>query len=52
MVATAEGLAELGPDFEPLPTGPALLEHWMRELPEGERNVLRVTVESRASTAR
>lgn len=38
--ATAAGLDALGPDFERLPTGAALLEHWRRELPQGERVIL------------
>lgn len=44
IVATEEGLAALGVDFEPLPTGQALLEHWLRELPEGERRILEIVV--------
>ncbi|MFL5303055.1 MAG: ATP-binding protein [Anaeromyxobacteraceae bacterium] len=44
--ATDAGLTVLGPDFEPLPTGPALLERWRRELPSGERAVLEVAVAS------
>lgn len=42
--ATDEGLAALGPDFEPLPTGAALREHVLRTLPEGERKVLEVLI--------
>lgn len=42
--AMPAGLALLGPDFEPLPIGAALLEHWRRRLPEGERRVLDVLV--------
>jgi uncharacterized protein len=42
--ATAEGVAALGPAFEPLPTGAALLEHWLGRLPVGERVVLEVVV--------
>jgi hypothetical protein len=38
---TAEGLAALG-DFEPLPTGSALLAWWRERLPEGERRCLDV----------
>jgi hypothetical protein len=30
----------LGPTFEPLPTGAALLKHWLTELPAGEREIL------------
>lgn len=40
VVATAEGAEALGRDFEPLPTGEALRQHWMARLPEGERRVL------------
>jgi hypothetical protein len=46
LVATEAGVAWLGPDFQPLPTGAALLEHWLRELPLGERACLQVAVES------
>jgi hypothetical protein len=35
--ATDEGRAALGPSFRPLPTGRALREHWLKELPEGEK---------------
>jgi chromosome segregation and condensation protein ScpB len=44
IAATQEGLDLLGPDFEPLPTGSALLEHWRQKLPVGERAVLEVVV--------
>jgi uncharacterized protein len=44
ITATDAGVAELGPDFEPLPTGAALLEHWRTRLPQGERAVLEVLV--------
>jgi hypothetical protein len=40
-VATERALALLGPDFEPLPTGSALLTHWLDQLPSGEAEVLR-----------
>ncbi len=43
IVATDAGIAALG-TFEPLPTGAALLDHWRRELPEGERRILDVVV--------
>jgi hypothetical protein len=39
--ATEAGLDALG-DYQPLPTGDALREHWLRELPEGNRRVLEV----------
>lgn len=38
--ATEDGLAALGKDFEPLPTGEALRAHWLQRLPEGERRIL------------
>lgn len=44
LLATAEGFAELGDGFRPLPTGDALREHWLQRLPEGERKVLEVVV--------
>lgn len=37
---TADGIRALGSNYEPLPTGTALREHWLRVLPEGERRVL------------
>jgi DNA-binding IclR family transcriptional regulator len=41
VTATEEGLAALG-DFEPLPTGAALLNYWLEKLPQGERKLLEV----------
>jgi hypothetical protein len=38
---TAAGARALG-DFDPLPTGPALFEHWMGQLGKAEREVLAV----------
>lgn len=42
IVATAAGAAALPSDFEPLPSGDRLREHWLSEgsLPSGERAVL------------
>lgn len=40
IVATAEGVAALGPDFEPLPIGNALREYWLAHLTGGERAIL------------
>lgn len=42
IIATEDGVAALGDDFVPLPTGDALYEHWTSEgrLPEGERKIL------------
>ncbi len=37
---TQAGIDALGPDYEPLPTGAALREHWLGRLPEGERKIL------------
>jgi hypothetical protein len=42
---TQEGLAALGP-YDPLPSGQALLDHWMRQLGKAEREVLRALVEA------
>lgn len=42
VVVTDAGMEMLGSDFEPLPTGSALLEYWNDRLPEGERKVLGV----------
>lgn len=45
IVATDQGIASLGPDFEPLPTGDALRAHWMENLPEGEKKILGLLIE-------
>jgi hypothetical protein len=37
---TGTGVAAVGDAYEPLPTGPALVEFWRRKLPEGERKLL------------
>jgi hypothetical protein len=42
--ATAAGVAALGDDFEPLPTGTKLREYWLGRLPEGERVVLEAII--------
>lgn len=42
---TDAGLAALPPDWEPPPTGRALLEHSLSTLPQGEAAVLRVIAE-------
>lgn len=46
VIVTQAGLDVLGPNFEPLPTGAALLEHWRHELPQGERAILERVVEA------
>lgn len=42
---SGDGLVALGPDFEPLPTGSALRQHWLQRLPEGEKRILQLLVE-------
>jgi uncharacterized protein len=42
---TQAGADVLGP-IEPLPTGPALVEHWMGQLGRAEREILRVLIEA------
>lgn len=44
VTATAAGVQALGADFEPLPTGAALLDWWRQRLPQGECAVLDVLV--------
>ena len=44
IVHTGAALSVLGDDFEPLPTGEALRDHWMERLPTGERKTLQVLV--------
>lgn len=44
LAATAPGIDALGPDYEPLPTGSALLEYWRSKLPDGERKTLDVVI--------
>lgn len=46
VTATAAGIAALGDNFEPLPTGAALREHVLQTLPEGERKVLSVLIDA------
>jgi DNA-binding MarR family transcriptional regulator len=43
---TQAGIAALGSDFEPLPTGEDLQAYWLRRLPEGERAVLEAALRS------
>jgi hypothetical protein len=44
LFATSGGVESLGDGFEPLPSGAALREHWLRRLPEGERRVFEVVI--------
>lgn len=49
--ATDEGVAVLGDDFEPLPTGAALLAWWEDRLPAGEWTILAEAVKTYPGTA-
>jgi hypothetical protein len=42
--ATQAGVNALGGNYTPLPTGDALQEYWLKELPEGERKILEVLI--------
>jgi hypothetical protein len=44
LLPTAEGVAALGADYEPMPTGVALREFHLQRLPEGERRVLEMLI--------
>lgn len=46
ITATAEGIAALGPDFEPMATGAELRAHWLSRLPEGERKIFAHLIEA------
>lgn len=52
VVATQDGINALGSDYETLPTGHALLEHWRGRLPVGEKRILNVLVELRGIVTR
>lgn len=41
---TQEGMAALGPEFEPLPTGVELRAYWLRRLAGGERKILEAVI--------
>jgi len=49
--ATRAGIRALG-SFEQLPTGDALLQHWLGKLPEGERKVLAFVARVRKGVTR
>lgn len=42
LMATDAGIAALGSDYQPLPTGKALQDHWLQRLPQGEKVILEV----------
>jgi uncharacterized protein len=44
IVATDAGVAALGADFEPLPTGEDLQRYWLQRLPPGERAILETAI--------
>lgn len=46
IVATQDGLDALGDSYEVLPTGHALIEHWLDRLPVGERVILSSVVDA------
>lgn len=43
--ATDAGIAALGDDYQPLPTGEALKEYWLAKLPEGHAKVLEAVID-------
>lgn len=45
ITATAEGVAALGSDFEPLPTGVELQSYWLDRLSGGERAILELLLQ-------
>lgn len=44
VLATGDGVAALGDDFEPLPTGEELRTYWLGRLPAGEKAVLEILI--------
>lgn len=46
ILATDAGVAALGSNFEPLPTGSALRQFWLEKLPIGERRLLEILIDS------
>jgi uncharacterized protein len=44
IVATDAGVAALGSDYEPLPTGVELQRYWLDRLPAGEKAILEVAI--------
>lgn len=42
---TKMGVDHLGDNFEPLPTGDALQDYWLKELPQGEAAILKLLIE-------
>lgn len=50
LVATENGIAQLGSDYEALPTGYDLRDYWLKKLPEGERKIFAVICEEGRAT--
>jgi uncharacterized protein len=50
ITVTDAGFDALGPDFEPLPTGTALQDHWLAKLSGGEREILAILVDAYPSS--
>lgn len=45
LIITAEGISHLGDQWEPLPTGAALRQHWLETLTGGERAIFALLVD-------
>lgn len=46
LVPLGAGVHALGPTFEPLPSGAALVEYWRQKLPDGERRIFDAVIAS------
>lgn len=46
LLVTADGMVALGPSFQPLPTGTALIDYWKNKLPKGEGLIFTALVEA------
>lgn len=44
VIATSEGISALGDNYSPLPTGLELIEHHLRNLPQGESTILELLI--------
>lgn len=52
VMATQEGIAALGSEYKPLPTGQALIDHYLSTLPQGEAKILQILIERGTDVAR
>lgn len=50
ITATPEGIGALGGDWEPLPSGAALIDHWMGQLSKAEGAALRALLDAYPAT--